>query len=70
MKGIIGGGMEFPMMTIVGARGSPAGTIAHELIHMWFPMIVGTNEKRYSWQDEGLHQSFFTSLCRDDFHGP
>jgi len=64
-EGIIGGGMEYPMMTIVGHRGS-AGTIAHELIHMWFPMLLGSNEKRYAWQDEGF-TSFWTSLCRDDF---
>lgn len=64
-EGIIGGGMEFPMMTIIGGR-RPAGTIAHELIHMWFPMIVGSNEKRYAWQDEGF-TSFWTTLCRDDF---
>ncbi len=64
-EGIIGGGMEFPMMTIIGGR-RPAGTIAHELVHMWFPMIVGSNEKRYAWQDEGF-TSFWTTLCRDDF---
>ncbi len=64
-EGIIGGGMEFPMMTIIGGR-RPAGTIAHELIHMWFPMIVGSNEKRYAWQDEGF-TSFWTTLCRGDF---
>lgn len=64
-EGIIGGGMEYPMMTICGARGA-AGTIAHELIHMWFPMLVGSNEKRYAWQDEGF-TSFWTTLCRDDF---
>ncbi|MEO6596908.1 MAG: M1 family metallopeptidase [Planctomycetota bacterium] len=64
-EGIIGGGMEYPMMTIIGGR-NPAGTIAHELIHMWFPMLVGSNEKRYAWQDEGF-TSFWTTLCRDDF---
>ena len=64
-EGIIGGGMEYPMMTIVGGR-QPADTIAHELIHMWFPMLLGSNEKRYAWQDEGL-TSFWTTLCRDDF---
>jgi hypothetical protein len=64
-EGIIGGGMEYPMMTIVGGR-QPAGTIAHEVIHMWFPMLVGSNEKRYAWQDEGF-TSFWTTLCRDDF---
>lgn len=66
-EGIIGGGMEYPMMTIVGGR-RPAGTIAHELIHMWFPMLVGSNEKRFAWQDEGF-TSFWTTLCRDDFTG-
>lgn len=64
-EGIIGGGMEYPMMTIVGGR-QPAGTIAHEVIHMWFPMLIGSNEKRYAWQDEGF-TSFWTTLCRDDF---
>ena len=61
-EGIIGGGMEYPMMTIIGGR-RPAGTIAHELIHMWFPMLLGSNEKRYAWQDEGF-TSFWTTLCR------
>lgn len=64
-EGIIGGGMEYPMMTIIGGR-RPAGTIAHELIHMWFPMLLGSNEKRYAWQDEGF-TSFWTTMCRDDF---
>jgi hypothetical protein len=66
-EGIIGGGMEYPMMTICGGR-QPAGVIAHELIHMWFPMLLGSNEKRYAWQDEGF-TSFWTTLCRDDFTG-
>ncbi|MFY9346053.1 MAG: M1 family metallopeptidase [Planctomycetota bacterium] len=64
-EGIIGGGMEYPMMTICGGP-QPAGVIAHELIHMWFPMLVGSNEKRCAWQDEGF-TSFWTTLCRDDF---
>lgn len=55
---IIGGGMEFPMMTLIGAyQGrSPQDVFnvtAHELAHMWIPMIVGTNETRYAWMDEG-----------------
>jgi len=68
-EGIIGGGMEYPMMTIVGSSrsvGAVQGTIAHELIHMWFPMLVGSNEKRYAWQDEGF-TSFWSALCTDDF---
>ena len=56
--GITGGGMEFPMMTLMGnynSRGPSAlyNVTAHELAHMWVPMIIGTNERRYSWMDEG-----------------
>jgi len=56
--GIIGGGMEFPMMTIMGSyngRSSQAlyDVTAHELAHMWIPMIVSNNERRRAWMDEG-----------------
>ncbi len=56
--GIIGGGMEYPMMTVMGdynLRGEDAlySVTAHELAHMWIPLIVSTDERRYSWFDEG-----------------
>lgn len=56
--GIIGGGMEFPMITIIGDYRDQSAqalyaVIAHELAHMWVPMIVSTNERRYAWMDEG-----------------
>jgi hypothetical protein len=56
--GIIGGGMEYPMMTLIGdynERGDSAlyYVVAHEFGHMWVPMTVNTNERRYSWMDEG-----------------
>jgi hypothetical protein len=56
--GIIGGGMEFPMMTIIGSYKNQSAqalyaVIAHELAHMWIPMIVSNNERRYAWMDEG-----------------
>ena len=55
---IIGGGMEFPMMTVIGPYQGQEPTdlfnvTSHEIAHMWIPMIVGTNEKRYAWMDEG-----------------
>jgi len=55
---IIDGGMEFPMMTLIGSYADRDaqtlfGTASHEIAHMWLPMIVGTNEKRYAWIDEG-----------------
>jgi hypothetical protein len=69
-EGIIGGGMEYPMMTICGtypsARGQH-GVIAHETIHMWWPMIVGTNEKRWSWIDEGI-TSYMESRSTADYY--
>ena len=57
VEGIIGGGMEFAMLTLIGGdRSFPAlfGTTFHEIGHMWFPMMVGSNEKHYAWMDEGL----------------
>jgi hypothetical protein len=55
---IISGGMEFPMVTLIGDYNSRTAedlynVTAHEIAHMWVPMIVGTNEKRYAWMDEG-----------------
>jgi len=57
---IIGGGMEFPMMTLIGPYDGQGQTTqdlfnvtSHEIGHMWIPMIVGTDENRYAWLDEG-----------------
>lgn len=71
-SGIIGGGMEYPMMTIMGdynLRGEEAlySVTAHELAHMWIPMIVSTDERRYSWLDEG-NTVFSTSEAVMDYH--
>jgi hypothetical protein len=55
---IINGGMEFPMMTLISSFEGSEGqalfnTTSHEVAHMWIPMIVGTNERRHAWMDEG-----------------
>jgi hypothetical protein len=44
------------MITCIGAgpRGDLYGVTVHELAHIWFPMQVASDEKRHSWQDEGL----------------
>lgn len=57
-ENIIGGGMEYPMMTLIGAYEGRSDTsfysvTSHELGHMWFPMIIGVDERRYGWMDEG-----------------
>lgn len=69
--GIIGGGMEFPMMTVIGNYNNAGaialyGVTAHEIAHMWFPMIISTNERRYSWIDEG-NTTFNTHQARMDY---
>ena len=60
MEGVLtGGGMEYPRMTLMQPWAdtlSLAGDLMHETGHMWFPMMVGSNEARYSWMDEGLTQ--------------
>jgi hypothetical protein len=39
----------------------------HELGHTWFPMIVGSNERKYGWMDEGFN-TFINQLSTDDFN--
>lgn len=71
---IIGGGMEFPMMTLIGGYdgGGPRdmfGVIAHELAHEWVPMIVNTDERRYGWMDEGTTTFNEEQASREMFPG-
>ena len=52
------GGMEYPSITFDSkeAKGSDLhALIAHEIGHTWFPMIVGTDERRNAWMDEGFN---------------
>ena len=68
-EGIIRGGMEYPMMTLIGGNRperSLFGVTYHELGHMWFPMIVGQDEKAYTWMDEEL-TSFNTNEGHFDY---
>lgn len=50
------GGMEFPMIVNDG-EADPVTTLfltTHEIGHTYFPFMVGTNQKRHGWLDEGL----------------
>lgn len=65
------GGMEYPMITFNGPRtklqkdGSRTYTLAekrfllgvviHEVGHNYFPMIVNSDERQWTWMDEGLN---------------
>ncbi len=53
-----GGGMEYPMITIIGNMGDKEGldnVIAHEVGHNWFYGILGSNERDHAWMDEGMN---------------
>jgi hypothetical protein len=66
------GGMEYPMMTCIGGQWDTLGlyeVTTHEIGHMWFPMIVGSDEKRYAWMDEGLTQFYQSQAMADFFRG-
>ncbi|HEU5303444.1 MAG TPA: M1 family metallopeptidase [Gemmatimonadales bacterium] len=66
------GGMEFPMMTCIGGQWDSLGlyeVTTHEIGHMWFPMLVGSDEKRYAWMDEGLTQFSQSQSIADMFKG-
>lgn len=63
------GGMEYPMTVFVQAYPDlyqEDMVTAHEIGHEWFPMLVGSNETRYGWQDEGLN-TFDTFFATDAF---
>ena len=51
-------GMEYPMVI-----NSNQGAADHEVAHQWFPMMVGNNERRYGWMDEGFN-SYMNILSR------
>jgi len=66
------GGMEYPGLVFDSA--DMTGKVlffvtAHEIGHTWFPMIVGSNERRNAWIDEGFN-TFIDTFESDDFdHG-
>jgi hypothetical protein len=52
------GGMEYPGVSFCAASSQGAelwDVTDHEFGHNWFPMIVGSNERRYPWMDEGFN---------------
>ena len=64
-------GMEYPAILFDGIddKGKTLFFItAHEIGHTWFPMIVGFNERRNAWMDEGFN-TFIDTFESDEFEG-
>ncbi|MBC7848442.1 MAG: M1 family metallopeptidase, partial [Chitinophagaceae bacterium] len=69
VAGIVGG-MEYPGIVFCGARakrGGLWGVTSHEFGHHWFPMVVGSDERRFPWMDEGFN-TFINSLAEKSFN--
>jgi hypothetical protein len=75
-------GMEYPMICFNGPRPEKDGTyskstkyglisvVIHEVGHNWFPMIVNSDERQWTWMDEGLNsflQTLAESYWEDDY---
>ncbi len=64
------GGMEYPGIVFCGSNAKTEGLFGvtdHEFGHTWFPMIVGSNERKYGWMDEGFN-TFINTLASEDFN--
>ena len=64
------GGMEYPGIVFCSweSKGEDLwGVTDHEFGHIWFPMIVGSNERLFAWMDEGFN-TFINSISSFDFN--
>ena len=56
------GGMEYPTITLITSPDAKKETldavIAHEVGHNWFMCMLGNNERKHTWQDEGMNTYF------------
>ncbi len=53
-----GGGMEYPNITVIGSSGNAFEldlVITHEVGHNWFYGMLGSNERKHAWMDEGIN---------------
>jgi hypothetical protein len=72
------GGMEYPMICFNGPRPLEDGTysqrtkyaligvVIHEVGHNYFPMIVNSDERQWTWLDEGIN-SFLQYLAEQEW---
>jgi len=65
------GGMEYPGIVFCDykAKGEALWNVTdHEFGHIWFPMIVGSNERLHAWMDEGFN-TFINDISSEAFNG-
>jgi len=63
-------GMEYPGIVFCSysiGKGNLWHDVTHEIGHNWFPMIVGSNERRYMWMDEGMN-TFINGYASNSFN--
>lgn len=76
------GGMEYPMISFNGARPTIhddgtrtysrgtkhglIGVIIHEVGHNYYPMIINSDERQWTWMDEGMN-SFVQNLAHQEW---
>jgi hypothetical protein len=63
-----GGGMEYPMITVIGNSGSAKAlddVITHEVGHNWFYGLLANNEREHAWLDEGMNSYYEYRYLRD-----
>jgi hypothetical protein len=69
VAGIVGG-MEYPGIVFCSYNSAGSGlwgVTDHEFGHTWFPMIVGSNERKYAWMDEGFN-TFINDISTAEFN--
>lgn len=69
--GSAGGGMEYPMITLIGESASPEeldAVITHEVGHNWLQGILAFNERDHAWMDEGLN-TYFEQAYMQRYYG-
>ena len=62
------GGMEYGMCTLILGEGTFVGLLGvttHEMGHSWFQHVLGTNELKHGWMDEGF-TSFIENLALNE----
>lgn len=65
-----GGGMEYPMITLIAPMPNAKAldlVITHEIGHNWFQSILGFNERRSPYLDEGIN-SFYENKYMDQYY--